>query len=94
MSTADYLGLPVGWGDAIQPYLGSTTLYNCPSGPNGGVWANPSKSGYTDYWFNANLSSVHKKALKSPAATLLLGEGSDGIDVTDATYSKTSLSPG
>jgi prepilin-type N-terminal cleavage/methylation domain-containing protein/prepilin-type processing-associated H-X9-DG protein len=48
-----------GWADALQPYLKSTQIYQCPSEvgrvaalPTGGGSAN---TGYTDYWGNYNL---------------------------------------
>jgi prepilin-type processing-associated H-X9-DG protein/prepilin-type N-terminal cleavage/methylation domain-containing protein len=44
-----------GWGDAIQPYLKSTRLYQCPSEP-GGANPDPLSVGYSDYWYNCALS--------------------------------------
>ena len=49
-------GTPVGWADAIQPYLKSTQIYQCPSDSNGPN-ADPTQAGYSDYWYNANMSS-------------------------------------
>ena len=46
--------LPFGWADAIQPYLRSTQIYQCPSestGPSSG----PTVTGYTDYSYNEQL---------------------------------------
>src|SRR5690606_37027528 len=40
--------LPVGWADAIQPYVKSIQVFQCPSestAPN----SNPASTGYTDY---------------------------------------------
>ena len=54
---------PVGWADAIQPYLKSTQIYQCPSEPTPPT-DNPvqpvpyvSTPSYTDYWYNCNLSA-------------------------------------
>ena len=51
--------LPFGWADAVQPYLKSTQIYQCPSEPNGPTDDPLSPTaglGYTDYWYNALLS--------------------------------------
>ncbi len=80
----------VGWADGLQPWIKCLTCYHCPKDKiiiNG----NASRAGYTSFWLNANLSGAPKSAVRFPASTFLLGEGSDGIDKTDATYSKSSL---
>ena len=86
-----YIGTPVGWADALTIYLKSPSLYMCPAELT--VNIKPSSLKYTDYWMNANLSSQVGQPLPSPASTLLIGEGNDGGDLTNATYSKTSLPP-
>ncbi|BCM93371.1 hypothetical protein IAD21_05262 [Abditibacteriota bacterium] len=46
---------PYGWADAIQPYLKSLQIYQCPSDvtpPD----ANPLSTGYTDYAYNLGLA--------------------------------------
>ena len=58
-------GVPVGWADAIQPYLKSTQIYQCPSestapsnDPTYRVGTPVgSTSSYTDYWYNSYLST-------------------------------------
>jgi prepilin-type processing-associated H-X9-DG protein len=80
---------PYGWADALQYYLRCEGCYQCPSEST--PLSSPTKRGYTDYWFNGNLSGVRKSAVRLPAATFLVGEGSDGTDKTNATYSKSSL---
>ncbi|MBV9867963.1 MAG: DUF1559 domain-containing protein [Abitibacteriaceae bacterium] len=84
-----------GWADALQPYLKSTQLYQCPaqkvaSDPD------PTHSDYTDYWFNSNLSAFNGDKLHQPARTLLLGDGNnnlDGTEHTDARYSLAAFPP-
>ena len=44
---------PYGWADALQPYIKNTQVYQCPSDTLEGT-DNPTKPGYTDYWYNAN----------------------------------------
>lgn len=98
-SLSDYSGLPVGWADALQPQLRTESRYLCPEAPPRPMptlrhsQRRARQSGYTDYWLNANLSGVTKKAVVAPTATLLVGEGNDGTDKTDATYSKSRLPP-
>jgi prepilin-type N-terminal cleavage/methylation domain-containing protein/prepilin-type processing-associated H-X9-DG protein len=46
---------PFGWADAIQPYIKSTQIFQCPSeetGPN----TDPTQIGYTDYNYNLGLT--------------------------------------
>ena len=47
---------PVGWADEIQPYLKSLQIYQCPSDTNG-PGTDPTQPGYTDYWYNSDMSS-------------------------------------
>ncbi len=52
---------PYGWADAIQPYLKSTQIYQCPSedtSPN----TDPRTSGYTDYYINGALGNTGPNA--------------------------------
>jgi prepilin-type processing-associated H-X9-DG protein len=94
LTTAGIPDTPVGWADALHQYM-LNTPYHCPEDPNPSPYAwskiRPPQSGYTDYWFNGNLSAVLKTALAYPQATLLAGEGNDGTEVTNATYSKSNL---
>lgn len=62
-STTQPAGVIFGWADAIQPYLKSTQIYQCPSerisptiNPNPPS-ASPIVEGYTDYWYNGLLSA-------------------------------------
>jgi len=67
----------VGWADAIQPYVKSTQLYQCPSETNGPN-TNPAGAGYTDYWFNQQLSGQNEATLNYIANTVAVGDGSNG----------------
>src|SRR5205823_3188982 len=67
-------GPPVGWADALLPYLRDVSPYHCPSGFSSPTYT-PSKSGYIDYWYNANLSGVRQRDLRVQSATLMVGEG-------------------
>ena len=68
-------GIPVGWADAIQPYLKSTQIYQCPSesaAPN----ADPNLAGYTDYFMNKNAGDGAQAlpSLNNPTLTILVGD--------------------
>jgi prepilin-type N-terminal cleavage/methylation domain-containing protein/prepilin-type processing-associated H-X9-DG protein len=59
---------PYGWADAVQPYVKSTQLFQCPSEehgalhPNDAVFKGPKPNeagaGYTDYWMNGMTSKT------------------------------------
>ena len=77
-STAPYSSSnPYGWADAMQPYLKSTQIFQCPSetnGPNSDVTSN----GYSDYWFNAQAAGIADAQFDAPTVTVLLGDGDSG----------------
>jgi prepilin-type processing-associated H-X9-DG protein len=78
----------MGWVEAVYPYLKSTQLFQCPKEKTAPA-AKPSQSGYTDYFFNAQLSRLNLTKLETEPRTLVLaGEGGDGIDIADAHYSR------
>lgn len=63
-------GSATGWADAVQPYVKSWPLFQCPSASG-----NTARS--TDYFLNARLSRAFVPKIKKPSVTLLLGEGED-----------------
>ena len=85
-------GQAYGWADALQPYLKSTQVYQCPAEPTPlQSTPDPTQAGYTDYWFNSNLSGVPEKKLNAEALTILSGDGNTGKGGTDACYAKSHL---
>jgi hypothetical protein len=50
-------GLAVGWADVVTPYTRDNSLFQCVSTSQGRF--DPTQDGYTDYWFNGNLSAVY-----------------------------------
>jgi prepilin-type N-terminal cleavage/methylation domain-containing protein/prepilin-type processing-associated H-X9-DG protein len=75
-------GNPYGWADALQPYLKSTQIFQCPSetqGPSTG----PTVPGYSDYWMNSLASGTADAQFDSPALTVLLGDGGYDANGTD-----------
>lgn len=82
---------PLGWADALQPYLRSTEIFQCPAQTDNDTTHQPNENGYTDYWYNARLADVNHSSLRHYASILLNGEGNDGTDATNARYSLDSL---
>ncbi len=80
---------PMGWADAVAPLIKNTTMFQCPS--EGAGQSAPGFKGWSDYWYNGNLSGAPQKSLAFPNKTLSVGEGNDGRDLNDATYNKTSF---
>ncbi len=84
--------MPYGWADAVQGYIKNTQIYQCPSEETS---TNPGtdgvQPGFTDYWFNTNLSGVNWEKIMEPVTTIWLGDGNDGADLTDGRYNRNSL---
>ena len=76
-----------GWASAVQPYLGSTQVLQCPSEPTAPS-VNPAQSGYTDYFYNSQIGalsgpSVSQSQLVHSANIVLSGDGygPDGVSI-------------
>lgn len=80
-----------GWADVLYPYTKNTQIFQCPLEANDSSNALPTARGYTDYWFNANLSGFAMKNAKAPAKIIAFGDGNDRDDLTDARYNLFSL---
>ncbi len=65
---------PFGWADALQPYIKSAQVFQCPS-ENDGSNSNPTQVGYTDYWYNAMLDARSESAINQSSLTILTGDG-------------------
>lgn len=68
---------PFGWADALQPYLKSTQIFQCPSETTT-PGATVAAAGYTDYWYNAMLNNLSQAAVQQSSLTVLSGDGSGG----------------
>jgi prepilin-type N-terminal cleavage/methylation domain-containing protein/prepilin-type processing-associated H-X9-DG protein len=86
---------PLGWADAILPYVKSQQLFWCPAqiqnGIRDGNEKQPADRDYTDYFYNRRLAGAEIKDLKNPIWTVLCGEGNDGTDAANARYSLSGL---
>jgi prepilin-type N-terminal cleavage/methylation domain-containing protein/prepilin-type processing-associated H-X9-DG protein len=75
---------PYGWADALQPYLKSTQIFQCPSetgAPTAAISGNfsgqtdPTATQYTDYWYNSQLSTASQASIESVSLTVMNGDG-------------------
>lgn len=83
---------PYGWADALQPYLKSTSIFQCPSEQKqGGNPTQPWEAGYTDYFLNPRVAQQNQTAFPNSANTVLLADGNDGKEQNDATYIHSSI---
>ena len=80
-----------GWADALQPYIKATQIYHCPAQNTFPETGDAMQNGYTDYWFNANLSALKMSKIAAPASAFFAGDGNDGRDVTNARYNHSAL---
>lgn len=83
-----------GWVDAIQPYIGSMQIFQCPSQnkvPKAKSKPAATDPGLTDYWLNLRLAKANTAKLGYPARTFLLGDGNDGTEKCDARYTLGAL---
>ena len=63
-----------GWFGALQPYLKSEALFQCPSEKL------RARDNLTDYWFNRRLAGVEMKEIDFAALTFLSGDGEPSDD--------------
>lgn len=68
---------PYGWADAMQPYLKSTQIFQCPS-ETGAPNSDPTLGLYSDYWINSRASGQADATFDAPTVTVLLGDGASG----------------
>jgi prepilin-type processing-associated H-X9-DG protein len=85
-----------GWVDVLGSYHGERRyLFYCPSQNPSFSQANthlsPTSRGFTDYWINARITRRATNTLSRPGQTFLLGDGNDGRDESNATYSKSGF---
>ena len=62
---------PFAWSDALQPYIKSTQVYQCPSDE---FESATFPFGYTDYFYNALLNRQNQSVLSASSRTILFGE--------------------
>lgn len=87
-----------GWVLALQPYLRSEAIFQCPSDEDAAPGAatqqlRAQSTGFTDYYYNYNLGAGFLEAqLPKATATILLGEGGIGdSEPSAASYSRSTV---
>jgi prepilin-type N-terminal cleavage/methylation domain-containing protein/prepilin-type processing-associated H-X9-DG protein len=65
---------PYGWADAMQPYLKSTQIFQCPS-ETLSTNTDATYGEYSDYWINGRADGMADAQFDAPAVTVLLGDG-------------------
>lgn len=94
-------GFASAWAPAIQPYLKSLQIFQCPSDDDRSApTSDPAVEGYSDYYYNAALSlswdggaaapdyrasGINEAALLNSSLTIMLGEG-DGNNFATGSY--------
>lgn len=82
------VGKTVGWGQAIQPYLHTNFVFQCPSEQNPPPKDfEPNMLGFTDYWLNSNIAGMQEEKLKNEEQLIMLGDGDGGSPASTASYS-------
>jgi len=77
---------PFGWADAIQPYVKSTQILQCPS-DSATISDSPDAVGFTDYAYNLWIGGYGPTVKGSGMALAALTQPSLSVLVTDATSS-------
>jgi prepilin-type N-terminal cleavage/methylation domain-containing protein/prepilin-type processing-associated H-X9-DG protein len=68
---------PFGWAEAVQPYVKSVQILQCPSESTGAV-SGPTVSGYSDYFYNSNLATKNEAQLSFVSNVIAIGDSSTG----------------
>ena len=86
-------GKTFGWADALSDYTRSREIFHCPSSTHDANGSDPKTGNFTDYAFNARLARMQTSKLDHPFSSVLLAEGNDGKDLSNARYSLSTLPP-
>jgi prepilin-type N-terminal cleavage/methylation domain-containing protein/prepilin-type processing-associated H-X9-DG protein len=72
-----------GWAIQMQPYLKSSQIFQCPSETNPAANVTPGvtgygQAGYSDYWYNRNMSGKSEAGIEYISSTVMNGDGTSG----------------
>lgn len=84
-------GATFGWADSLIGYTQTSVILQCGRESNKAGNRNPRQSGYTDYWFNRNIAKRQRTKITNSISLIVLGDGNDGKEITDARYSLSAL---
>ena len=73
------------WAGALQPYLKSSQIFQCPSETESP--SAPATAASTDYFYNTVVSGNNETLFNNSANTVLLTEGTGNINIDSATAS-------
>lgn len=77
----------VGWANALQPYLRSYAIFQCPVEKNPmQKFPQPNQPGFTDYWMNSNIAGLEDKKVIDPSQLIMLGDGDGASPASTASY--------
>jgi prepilin-type N-terminal cleavage/methylation domain-containing protein/prepilin-type processing-associated H-X9-DG protein len=83
----------LGWAYAIQPYIKSEQLFQCPSETTpppspatNTLEARAATGGFTDYWYNFNLGTTSEAQLTYSSNTVMNGDGGGNNGTTAAAW--------
>jgi prepilin-type processing-associated H-X9-DG protein len=81
-----------GWASLLQPYLKSNSLFQCPSESSSTeIQTDPALTGYSDYFYNAQLKQLPLSSFNEVWRTVMAAEGNNGQENTNAAYAKTQI---
>jgi len=69
--------VPFGWAEAIQPYVKSVQIFQCPSESTGAV-SGPTVAGYSDFFYNSNLATKNEAQLNFVSNVIAIGDSTAG----------------
>ncbi|BCM92666.1 hypothetical protein IAD21_04548 [Abditibacteriota bacterium] len=82
---------PFGWAQACAFTYSNYTMLCCSTATSD-VSGDAAARGFVSYWINGNMSGRKLSLALLPVKTLLVGEGDDGVDLSNAAYAKTRFS--
>ncbi|RYG68610.1 DUF1559 domain-containing protein, partial [bacterium] len=84
----------LGWANQVRPYIKSTQIFQCSSEKNSTpVQTDPKLTGYTDYFYNAQLNQIPLAKFEEVSRVISAADGNDGQENTNAAYAKTEVPP-
>ncbi len=79
-------GAKYGWVNLVMDYTKTNAVLQCGR-ENTRNAGDARQSGYSDYWYNRNVAQRKRTEINNSISLLILGDGNDGKDQSDARYS-------
>jgi prepilin-type N-terminal cleavage/methylation domain-containing protein/prepilin-type processing-associated H-X9-DG protein len=89
MHTGNNLNTSTGymWYGAVQPYLKSAQIFQCPSETNPPDTSTLNHDQYSDYFYNSMLANHSQAALEETARSIMMGDSGPSSSTNDPTHS-------